>query len=232
MPNTDEPIRTSTTTAEPSTAAKVTRSLLGYGVIAGPIYLVAYLVQGLTRDGFDFSLHAASLLTAGAYGWIQVVNFLLTGAMIITAAVGLRRSMPTGRGRTWGPLLLGVHGTGMVAAGIFRADPAFGFPAGTPDGPGVVSWHGMAHFAAGGIGFLCFIAACLVFARRFAGLAQRGWAVFSAVTGVVFLAGFVGIASGSAGPVTTLPFVAAVVLSFAWLTTLSLRTYREQASVC
>lgn len=227
MTTTAQPTATS---CEPSTAAKITRSLLGYGVIAGPIYLVTYLVQGLTRDGFDFTLHAASLLTAGDHGWIQVVNFVLVGAMVITAAIGLRRSMPTGKGRTFGPLLLGVHGAGMVAAGIFRADPAFGFPVGTPDGPGAVSWHGIVHFAAGGVGFVCFIAACLVFTRRFASLGDRGLAVFSAVTGVVFLAGFVGIASGSAGPVTTLPFVAAVVLSFAWLTTLSLRTYREQAT--
>lgn len=214
--------------AEPSVGAKVTRSLLGYGVIAGPIYLVTYLVQGIARDGFDFTVHAASLLTAGDFGWIQVVNFLLTGAMIVAAAVGIRRAMPTGRGRTFGPLLLGVHGVGMFAAGIFRADPAYGFPAGTPDGPGTMSWHGIGHFAAGGIGFLCFIAACLVFTRRFAGEGRRGWAIFSAVTGVVFLAGFVGIASGSAGPVTTLPFVVAVVLSFVWLATLSVRLYREQ----
>lgn len=215
---------------EPSAAAKVTRSLLGYGVIAGPIYLVTYLIQGLVRDGFDFTVHAASLLTAGAYGWVQVVNFILTGAMIVTAAVGIRRAMPTGRGRTWGPLLLGVHGVGMIVAGIFRADPAYGFPAGTPDGPGVVSWHGLVHFAAGGVGFLCFIAACLVFARRFAGEAQRGLAALSAVTGVVFLGGFVGIASGSAGPVTTLPFVVAVVLSFCWLAVVSVQLYREQSN--
>jgi hypothetical protein len=159
-----------------------------------------------------------------------VVNFILAGVMILVAAIGLRRAMPSGPGRTWGPLLLGVHGLGMVAAGVFRADPAFGFPAGTPDGPGEMSWHGLVHFAAGGIGFACFIAACLVFARRFAGLGQRGLAAFSAITGVVFLAGFVGIASGSAGPVTTLPFVAAVVLSFIWLGTLSARMYRDQAN--
>jgi hypothetical protein len=79
------------------------------------------------------------------------------------------------------------------------------------------------------VGFLCFIAACFVFSRRFVGLRARGWAVFSTITGVVFLAGFVGIASGSAGPATTLPFVAAVVLSFVWLSTLSAQMYREQA---
>ena len=33
--------------------------------------------------------------------------------------------------------------------------------------------------------------ACLVFARRFAGWGQRGWAIYSAATGVVTAAGFV-----------------------------------------
>lgn len=34
-------------------AAAVTRSLLGYGVVAGPFYVVVGLIQGLTRRGFD-----------------------------------------------------------------------------------------------------------------------------------------------------------------------------------
>ncbi|MQA05421.1 MAG: DUF998 domain-containing protein [Streptosporangiales bacterium] len=227
MTNNDTPHATRPAACEPTREAKITRSLLGYGVLAGPVYLVAYLVQGLVRDGFDVTVHAASLLTAGPYGWVQVVNFVLTGAMVVTAAVGLRRALATGRGRTWGPLLLGVYGASMIGAGIFRADPAFGFPAGTPDGPGAVSWHGTLHFVLGGIGFLGFIAACVVFATRFAGRGERGWAAFSAVTGFVFLAAFIGIASGSAGPFTTLPFVAAVVLSFGWLGALSARLYRE-----
>jgi hypothetical protein len=33
--------------------------------------------------------------------------------------------------------------------------------------------------------------ACLVFARRFAGWGRRGWAVYSAVSGVLFLAMFI-----------------------------------------
>ncbi|MEN3309228.1 MAG: hypothetical protein V7603_5430, partial [Micromonosporaceae bacterium] len=39
-------------------AARITRSLLGYGVIAGPGYVVVSLVQALTRDGFDLRRHA------------------------------------------------------------------------------------------------------------------------------------------------------------------------------
>ena len=35
--------------------ARITRSLLGYGVIAGPFYIVVSLAQALARDGFDLT---------------------------------------------------------------------------------------------------------------------------------------------------------------------------------
>ena len=46
---------------------------------------------------------------------------------------------------------------------------------------------------------------------------------------MVFLAGFAGIASGSHGALTTLPFTAAVVLAWSWVTALSVRLYRAVA---
>jgi hypothetical membrane protein len=200
-----------------SPATRVTRSLLGYGVVAGPFYVVVGLAQALTRDGFDISKHAWSLLTNGDLGWIQIANFVLTGLMTVAAAYGLRRALTPGRGRTWAPLLVGVYGASLVGAGIFRPDPAQGFPAGTPETT-TVSWHGAAHFA-------CLIAACFVLAGRFSRDGRRGLARFSRVTGVAFLAGFAGIASGSHGP-TTLAFVAAVGLVCAWLTTVCVHFYR------
>ena len=119
--------------------------------------------------------------------------------MTVAAAVGLRRALPAGRTRTWAPVLLAAYGGGLLGAGIFRADPAPGFPVGTPETT-TVSWHGALHFAIGGLGFGCLIAACLILGRHFARTGERGLAWFSRVTGVVFLAGFAGIASGSHGP--------------------------------
>jgi hypothetical protein len=207
-----------------SPAGRVTKSLLGYGVIAGPLYVVVGLAQALTRPGFDLSKHAWSLLETGSFGWIQVANFALTGVITVLAAVGLRRALTAGRARTWAPLLIGVYGAGMVAAAVFRADPAAGFPEGTPETT-AVSWHGMLHFMSGGVGFLCLIAACFVLARRYSHDGRRGLARFSRITGVAFLAAFAGIASGSHGP-TTLAFVAAVITVCAWLTTISIHAYR------
>ncbi len=83
-----------------------------------------------------------------------------------------------------------------------------------------MSWHGLLHFVSGAIGFACLIAACLVVARRFAATGRRGWAVFSAVTGVLFLAGFASVASGAAWG--TVAFAATAALAWAWLSALSI----------
>jgi hypothetical protein len=208
-------------------AARITKSLLGYGVIAGPLYVGVALTQALTRRGFDPSRHAWSLLENGNLGWIQITNFIVTGLMTVAAAAGVRRALAPGRAGTWAPVLIGVYGASLVGAGIFRADPAQGFPAGTPETT-AVSWHGMLHLMVGTVGFGCLIAACFVLAARFTREGRPGLAWFSRITGVVFLAGFAGIASGSHGP-TTLAFVAAVGTVCAWLTTVSVRLYRAAA---
>ena len=48
--------------------SRITKSLLGYGVIAGPLYVIVALSQALTRDGFDLSRHAWSSLALGGPG--------------------------------------------------------------------------------------------------------------------------------------------------------------------
>ena len=120
-------------------AARITRSLLGYGVIAGPFYVVVALAQALTRDGFDLSRHAWSLLANGEGGWIQIANFIATGLMTVAAAVGLRRALPDGR-RFWAPLLIGGYGVSLVLAGVFRADAVQGFPVGAPQTAVIIAW--------------------------------------------------------------------------------------------
>ena len=46
-------------------AVRVTRSLAGYGVVAGPFYVGVSLAQAVTRDGFDLGRHAWSQLANG-----------------------------------------------------------------------------------------------------------------------------------------------------------------------
>ena len=67
-----------TTTDCPPLPVRITKSLLGYGVIAGPIYVLAVAGQMAMRDGFDPTRHAASQLANGDFGWIQITTFLVT----------------------------------------------------------------------------------------------------------------------------------------------------------
>jgi len=220
---------TQTATAAPaattcSPRARVTKSLLGYGPLAGAVFVGSILVQGLTRRGFSIPHDDASLLANGPLGWIQVVTFLVAGAMTIAAAVGARRATPS----RWAPRLIGLYGAGLMAAGVFRADPADGFGPGAPAGQAThISWHGDGHLLAASVGFVAIIAACFVVARYLSRAGHRGLAIYSRVTGVAFLAAFAGVTTGSSSPGIVLPFYAAVTAIFAWLAIVSVHLYRR-----
>jgi hypothetical protein len=204
--------------------AAVTRSLLGYGPLAGVVYLVSGLTQALTRDGFDLTRHDLSLLANGPLGWIQVTTLVLSGLMTVAAAVGVRRAL----GGAWAPGLLAGYGVALVAAGAFVADPMDGFPLGTPAGPPAeVSTAGVLHMATGGLGFACLVAAALVLGRRFAREGRGRWAAGSRGTAVVVLLGFLGVASGSTSSLAVLGLWIGVVTGWAWLGAVSVHLYRR-----
>ena len=205
---------------------RVTRSLLGYGPLAGAVFVGSIFIQGLTRRRFSIAHDDASLLANGPVGWIQVVTFLVAGAMTIAAAAGVRRALPS----RWAPRLLGLYGAGLMAAGVFRADPADRAAPGAPAGKAAhISWHGDGHLIAASIGFVAVIAACFVVARYLSWAGHRGLAVYSRITGVAFLAAFAGVATSSSSPAVVLPFYAAVIAVFSWLAVVCVHLYRRVA---
>jgi Protein of unknown function (DUF998) len=205
-----------------------TRKLLACGAAAGPLFVLVYMAQAFGRVGFDIARHPASLLSNGDLGWIQITNFLVTGLLVIAGAIGMRRALHPGPAGTWGPVLIGLSGIGLLLAGLFVAEPMDGFPPGTPPGPPAgMTTSSLLHFAASLIGFSAWIAACFVFARRFAARGQTAWAGFSAATGALFLAAFVSTASGL-GPIVF--FVLGVTLVWAWLSATSVRLMQEVAA--
>jgi Protein of unknown function (DUF998) len=175
--------------ASPSPATvTATRRLLACGVVAGPLFLVVALAQAFTREGFDLRRHPISLLSLGELGWIQIANFVISGLLYLAFAAGLARVLRPGPGGTWGPRLVGALGVGLVMGGMFLTDAGAGFPPGAPAGPPErVSWHGMVHNLAPILAFNAMIVGCLVLARRFAALRQRGWAAAGAGTAVAVL---------------------------------------------
>ena len=205
--------------------AAVTRSLLGYGVLAGPFYLAVGLAQAFLRDGFVFSRHPLSVLANGPGGWVQTANFVITGLMVIAAAVGFARVLaPASRATSW---WLGAFGASMIAAAVFRADPMDGFPAGTSVGPPTaMSVTGMMHFIVGTLGFTALGVSCFVAARAMSRRGMPRLARLSVASGVLVLVAFFGggaFANTSGG---ILGIWISVVAGWAWLATMSLHLYR------
>jgi hypothetical membrane protein len=166
-----------------------TRTLLGAGAAAGPLWIAVSVVQAATRDGYDITRHPLSQLSTGSLGWLQITNFVVAGALLVAGATGLRRVLAGRPGGRWAPRLIGAAGAGMIAAGVLVMDPADGFPSGTPAGmPATMSWHSVGHLVAGTITFNCLIAACYVLARHFAKAGARGRAVTAVLAGTALLA--------------------------------------------
>ncbi len=154
--------------------------LLGCGVAAGPLFTVAYLVEGVARPGYDSLRHPISSLAIGRGGWTQRVNFLVTGLLSLAFAAGLWRD-------GWshgGAVLLGLWAAGLLGAGVFLTDPVGGFPPGTPDKLPHPTRAGALHDLCSLAAFLGLTAACAVLA--FSGPAW--WTAYSLASGLLFAA--------------------------------------------
>lgn len=201
-----------------------TRVLVTAGAVAGPLFVVVGLVQVLTREGFDLSRHPLSLLALGEDGWIQIANFVVAGALMLAFAVGARRSLRGGPGRTWAPVLFALYGVGLVLGGAFTADPALGFPVGTLDGyPTEWTFHGAVHAFAAPLAFLALVGVTFVVARRLSWEGHRTAAVWSRVTGVVCL-----LLCIPFGPAMSVRLFVGVALGFAWITAYAISLLRER----
>jgi hypothetical membrane protein len=206
------------TTAGPSDAAK-TRALRACAAAAGPLFVVAGLVQALTRPGFNLTRDALSLLDDGSLGWIQAANFIVTGLLLIAASAALRRTITAGPGHRWAPRLLTITGAGLIGGGIFHPDPSGGFPPGTPPGVSAISsWHSVLHQVSGSAAFLALIIFCIILGRRYRASGQRATAACSVAVGALCAAG---VATGGTphGSLTLFTGVSIALLWTAYATT-------------
>lgn len=203
-----------------------TRTLLRAGVVAGPLYLAVGLAQALLREGFDFARHPLSVLANGPGGWIQSANFVVTGLLVIAAAIGIRRAL--GPGTRLFDWFLAAFGVSMLAAAAFPADPVDGFPPGTPEGfPTSISTAGMIHFFAGALGFTALAVSCFLAVRAMQRRGATSLAIASLVAGLCIALGFFGGPFLGGGPVMIAGIWLAVVAGWAWLAAVSMHLLRS-----
>lgn len=165
------------------------KKLLYAGVIGPLLFIVVFIVEGLTRPGYSAWRHFVSQLATGDGGWVQVVNFLVCGTLMVVFAIGLRFALRGSRGSIGAPILLGLFGTALLVAGIFVTDPALGYPVGAAQ---VHTAHGMIHGLAGLAAFSLLPASAFVMAWHFASKpGSRRWVMYSAGIGILLVACFI-----------------------------------------
>jgi hypothetical membrane protein len=102
-------------------------SALALAGIAGPIiFAVVVLIHSFLREDHSLAEHPVSALAAGPSGWIQNVNFLLFGLLMIAYAIGLHLGVHPSRWGLVGFALLVLSGMGLMWGGLFPATDATG----------------------------------------------------------------------------------------------------------
>ena len=171
--------------------ARRTRYLLACG-LAPALFVAVLLVDGATRPGYSPLRHFGSELSLGSRGWVQTINFIVTGTLLLGVAAGMRRALGTGRGSVAAPILTGVFGATLIVAGIFPTDPKPGYPPGTAGTVKATTVPGMIHDLNALPCFAALTATVFVLALWFAGQpSRRGWGWGCLAIGVAVAVTFV-----------------------------------------
>lgn len=164
------------------------RKLLYAGVVGPLLFIVVFLIEGATRPGYSVWRNFVSQLATGPGGWVQVLNFLVCGALVLVFAFGLRSATAGTRGSIGGPVLLALFAVALLVAGTFSTDPALGYP---PGAAPVHTAHGLIHGLAGLFAFTLLPASAFVMAWHFGAEHSARWQIYSAAIGVLILALFI-----------------------------------------
>lgn len=152
------------------------------GMTAAALFVAVFTVCGWLRPGYSALSMFVSELSLGPHGWIQILSFLVTGALILVFGRGVAVQFKIGAASRAGPILVRIIGVRLLVSGPFTTDPSAMFDQ--------VSWHGMVHGVSGALVFSSAPVTCFVFYRRFrADPAWRPLAGWTLSAGIVLVLG-------------------------------------------
>ncbi len=130
------------------------------GILAPILFVVIFTVEGFLRSGYSALSMYISALSLGSRGWIQIVNFILFGLLLLVFARGIASSFPAGESPRAGIVLLMIIAALILLSGPFVMDPA-----GTPQDQ--MTLHGTVHGIFGGLVFMLMPVSIFTFLRSF-----------------------------------------------------------------
>lgn len=143
------------------------------GLLAPVLFVTVFTIAGLLRQSYDPLSTYVSELALGPGGWIQMLNFVILGILLLVFSRGVAAEFRTGKASKGGLVLLLIIALLFILSGIFVMDPT-----GTP--PNQATIHGIIHGLSGGIIFTLMPISCFVFLRRFR--ADPDWQLFQGWT--------------------------------------------------
>jgi hypothetical protein len=193
------------------------------GMVAGPLFLATVVVLSWLRYDFLRSLGWTILdehnvpwpsgLALGGNGWAQMVNFAVTGLLLLVFVRALRHELPHRRSARVAAALMTVMAVALVTSAAptdrdFTAEPS--------------TWHGWTH----GISFITIVL-CSVLTPLVTSRALRGdprWRPMAAVSLAVAL-----ICPLSLFVPSQVGFYLFLIILFGWFTALAMRFSRLTA---
>jgi hypothetical protein len=130
------------------------------GMLGSALFVAVFTIEGWLRPGYNPLGVFVSELSMGSRGWIQIANFVVSGALLLVFARGIAAEIKTGKASRAGSIILTTIAICLLASGPFVTDPA-GIPREQ------MSWHGTIHGIFGAIVFVLMPVCCFVFLRRF-----------------------------------------------------------------
>ena len=154
------------------------------GMVGAVLFVSVFIVAGWLYPGYSWTRMFVSELSLGPYGWVQILNFVLTGTLILAFGRGLAAHFSAGPASRAGPLLVQGIGISLIVSGPFVTDPSAMFAQ--------TSAHGLVHGIFGAVVFTFAPLSCFVFYRRFRRDALwhplAGWTL---ATGIVLTLGII-----------------------------------------
>lgn len=92
----------------------------GFAGVVGPaLFAVVFILQNIVRTDDDAIAEPVSALSIGGYGWLQRLNFLVLGVLLLVFVAALHRGVASTRLGWVGPTFLTVAGAGLFVAAAY-----------------------------------------------------------------------------------------------------------------
>jgi hypothetical protein len=201
---------------------------LGDGMWAGmtgpALFVSIFVIEGRLRAGYDSRAMYISALSLGPRGWIQILNFVIFGVLLLAFARGLA----AGTLSRVGPALLAVIAIGNLLLGLLVMDAA----------GNQMSFHGKVHRILARMVLFLMPVSCFVFVHRFRQEPKWGfleWCTLAAGTTTAIAVAILAVATtvvsakNAFAPLLGLFQRAAVVPYMGWLFIFAL-TFRKNTA--